>query len=200
MSIMPVYHLAFEPVIAHTNTVKAVFWDRDGVLTEIIDRGEWGLAPPWTLDEFKFKPDAKQSIDLTRGNSFMNFVVTNQSDVELGKLSEHTLNIFNRMLKQWLHIDDVRCATSKSSPYYKPGNKMIEDLIVIHNVDRSKSWLVGDRWKDIVAGNRSGLRTVWIDHKEGEHVPDAYIHFKPDYVVYSTFEAAELIVGLENVQ
>ena len=192
-------NLALNQNIKQETLVKAVFWDRDGVLVEVIDEPNWGIRPPWTIEEFRFKPDAKLSIDLVKGRGFKSYVVTNQSDIEIGKLQESTLHYFNKMLKNWLHIDDVRYASSKSSPYYKPGNRMIEDLISIHNVDREKSWLVGDRWKDIVAGKRSGLKTIWIDNGEGEITPEHFSHHKADYTVNSAYEAAQLIIGLENV-
>ena len=42
----------------------------------------------------------------------------------------------------------------------KPGNKLIEDMIMKYNIDREKSWFIGDQTSDILAGQNSNLKTL----------------------------------------
>jgi len=44
---------------------KAVFFDRDGVLNELALH-DGVLTAPWSIDEFRFTPDAKQAIDIIK--------------------------------------------------------------------------------------------------------------------------------------
>jgi len=59
------------------------------------------------------------------------------------------------------------------------------------NLDLSRSWIVGDRWRDVECGRRAGVRTVFIDFGYDETLPAP-----PDYTVTSFTAAAAVI--LEN--
>jgi D-glycero-D-manno-heptose 1,7-bisphosphate phosphatase len=61
-----------------------------------------------------------------------------------------------------------------------------------HNVDLTRSFMVGDRWRDVEAGARAGCRTVWIDYGYDEQPP----HTTPDHRCHSLAEAVEWIGAL----
>ena len=56
------------------------------------------------------------------------------------------------------------------------------------DINLIESYMVGDRWRDIGAGSRAGCTTLLIDYKYKEKV-----RYKPDYIVESLMEAANLI-------
>jgi D-glycero-D-manno-heptose 1,7-bisphosphate phosphatase len=56
-------------------------------------------------------------------------------------------------------------------------------------VDLTRSWMVGDRWRDVECGRRAGVRTVFIDFGYAEELP-----VPPDFTVRSIAEAAEVIL------
>jgi D-glycero-D-manno-heptose 1,7-bisphosphate phosphatase len=58
-----------------------------------------------------------------------------------------------------------------------------------HGVDLAKSFMVGDRWRDVEAGARAGCRTVWIDCGYDEKSPTT----PPDHRCHSLAEAVEWI-------
>jgi D-glycero-D-manno-heptose 1,7-bisphosphate phosphatase len=58
-------------------------------------------------------------------------------------------------------------------------------------LDLTRSWMVGDRWRDIDCGQRAGVRTVFIDFGYAEE-----LRAPPDYTVRSIGEAADLIVRI----
>jgi len=66
---------------------------------------------------------------------------------------------------------------------------MLLDAAAALGLDLSRSWMVGDRWRDIDCGHRAGARTVFIDldHREELRVP-------PDFTVKSFAEAAGIIL------
>jgi len=72
---------------------------------------------------------------------------------------------------------------------------MIEFLIKKHKLDRRECWIIGDRWKDIVAGRRSHLNTIFIG--DIYISPPEYEHIVPDYIRSNVLEACLLIEEIE---
>ena len=58
------------------------------------------------------------------------------------------------------------------------------------NIDLSKSFMVGDRWRDVEAGASAGCKTFFINYRYAEQKPDA-----PDFIVSSLLEAKKIILG-----
>lgn len=175
---------------------KGVFFDRDGVINKLVDRPDDSKTAPWSIDEFHFMDNVKQAVDIVREINFKTFVVTNQPDVNNGPLSYNDLNIMHRMISNWLRIDDIHYSEHRNSKTYKPNNGMIEDIVKKYLIDRSKSYIIGDRWKDIVAGRKSNLKTIFIGE---EYIyPFEYRQIQPDYIVSDILEACKLIERINN--
>jgi D-glycero-D-manno-heptose 1,7-bisphosphate phosphatase len=175
--------------------VKCIFWDRDGIINDLVEH-DGKLTAPWHVSEFKFKPHIKKSIQKSKSMGFLNFVVTNQPDVFDGWLLESHLNLMNRMIIQWLHIDEVHNAMERNTPYYKPNSQMVLDLIKQYNIKSEQSYIIGDTWKDIVCGHKAELNTIFVGDKYV--CPDMrYIHIKPNNIVSSVTEAIALIEEIE---
>ena len=47
---------------------------------------------------------------------------------------------------------------------------MIKTAIAKYNIDVRQSWLIGDRWSDILAGKLTGLQTIFIDRHYSENL------------------------------
>lgn len=169
---------------------KAVFFDRDGVINDLVDRGENKTAP-WSAREFHIKPNVKEAVDLVKSLGYNAFVVTNQPDVIDGHLSSEDLYYMNCVLIDRYGFDDVFCAMERDTVYYKPNNGMVEHYIYKYNLDRNKCFLMGDRWKDIVAGKRSFIKTIYIG--ENYTRPDEYYYYLPDGKASDILEACEMI-------
>jgi UDP-N-acetylmuramoyl-tripeptide--D-alanyl-D-alanine ligase len=175
---------------------KAVFLDRDGVINELIERLDGSFTSPWLVEEFKFLPYVQQSINIIKSYGFMIFIVTNQPGVHDGYMDKSQLDLINKMLKQWLRVDDIYCALDKTSDYYKPNNGMLEHFIEKYNIDRENSYIIGDRWKDIVPGFNSKLNTIFVG---ADYVyPHEYYHIQPDYIVTDILDASCTIMEIEN--
>jgi D-glycero-D-manno-heptose 1,7-bisphosphate phosphatase len=67
---------------------------------------------------------------------------------------------------------------------------MIDEAAREYSVDLPKSYMVGDRWRDIAAGRAAGCLTIFIDYGYVQDGPN-----DPDYVVTSVSEAADLILA-----
>ena len=67
---------------------------------------------------------------------------------------------------------------------------MLLDAAAALDLDLSRSWMVGDRWRDVECGRRAGVRTVLIDFGYAEELPAP-----PDFTVKSFGAAVDAIIG-----
>jgi D-glycero-D-manno-heptose 1,7-bisphosphate phosphatase len=141
---------------------KAVFLDRDGVLN--IEKGDY----VWKLDDFELMPGAVQLIQNLKKEDFLLIVVTNQAGIAKGLYTENEVYACHEKLQNACGnlIDDLYF-----SPYHpsltaslsrKPDSLMIEKAIAKYNIDITQSWLIGDRGRDVEAGQKAGLKTIQI--------------------------------------
>ena len=177
------------------NANKAVFFDRDGVLNYLVDHNGT-MTAPWDVSEFDLIPGAKMAVDIVKSLGYKAFVVTNQPDVYDGYLPANHLALMNRMLQAWLRIDEVYVAYERNSAWYKPNNGMIETLIKQYRLDRGSCYIIGDRWKDIVAGHKSKLNTIFVGYDYT--YPLEFQHIQPDYIVDNVLQAATLIAEIDR--
>lgn len=155
---------------------KAVFLDRDGVLNEVILR-EGRPYPPKDLSEFVIRSEALPVLSQLKAEGFFLLVVTNQPDIARGTTNAQEVDLLNQALKQTLPIDDIfvcphdnddRCACRKPLPGLLFRGR---DL---YGIDLSQSFMVGDRWRDVEAGQLAGCKTVWMNFGYQEKQPDTY--------------------------
>ena len=172
--------------------MKAVFLDRDGVLNDLVD----GHAP-WCFEDFHLKPGVTEQIHRLREAGYFLVVVSNQPDILDGNLHPHHA-AYMRSVLQMIGIDAVHFSLNRTAPDYKPGNAALEYYIDKFKIDRSKSWMVGDRWKDIEAGIKSGLTTMLVYDKHNLYPPPSQ-KLQPHSRVGSLKSAVDYILELENL-
>ena len=174
---------------------KAVFFSRDGTLTNFVERSNGEMTSPYCMEEFSFIPGAQTAVEICRDLDYATFVVTNQPGVYEGNILGNELAKMMRMCLE-IGIHDALVAFERGSAWYKPHNGMIETLVRRYKIDRSQSFMVGDRWKDIVAGHKSKLTTIFVGNEY--FTPEKYKHIQPDFIVHSTLHAACFIEELSQ--
>jgi len=151
----------------------AVFLDRDGVIN--VDVGY-----PYRKQDLKFITGAPNAISHLKTSGYLVVVVTNQSGVARGFFSENDVECFHRYIQQDLQKYHTKIDAFYSCPYHpdaiikqyrfdhpdrKPKPGMIERAIKDLNIDRSKSFLIGDRLSDIQAAHAAGIPGYIFDGK-----------------------------------
>jgi D-glycero-D-manno-heptose 1,7-bisphosphate phosphatase len=148
----------------------AVFLDRDGVLNNAVIRGGKPF-PPRHLGELVIADGARASLDALQRQGFLLVAVTNQPDIARGVVCRADVDLINTRLAAALplhaievceHDDEDHCECRKP----KPG--LVLRAQAKFGLDLARSFLVGDRWRDIEAGRRAGCRTVLIGDGYGE--------------------------------
>lgn len=172
---------------------QAVFFDKDGVINPLVERENGEMTSPCHLKEFKYLPNVIDCFHSLRNYNYLTFIVTNQPALYTGEMSkENWLEMMGDMYA-WLRPNKIVYEFDKKSERYKPNNLMLEELIKEFNIDRSKSFMVGDRWKDIVPAYKSSLNTILVGNTE------SYVHeLKPQHVVKDIKEACDLIMEIDN--
>ena len=172
----------------------AIFLDRDGTLNVQVVR-EGKPYPPQSLAEFRLFEDVPAACRELAAAGYALVVATNQPDVGRGDQQQAVVEAMHERLRSLVpEITRVEVCydpgRGEPSLRRKPEPGMLLDAARELNLDLTRSWMVGDRWRDIDCGRRAGVRTVFIDFGYAEELRAA-----PDFTVKSFREAAGIILA-----
>jgi len=171
---------------------RAVFLDRDGVINRAIVRDGMPF-PPANLDELEILPGVPEALQKLQDSNYLLIVVTNQPDVARGTAKKEDVERMNAQLRSMLSLDDFKTCYHDSGDgcsCRKPLPGSLIEASKEHHIDLSKSFMVGDRWRDIEAGQAAGCKTFFINYRYNEKQPEM-----PDFIVSSLLEAQQIITG-----
>lgn len=171
---------------------RAVFLDRDGVINRAIVR-DGKPYPPASLVELEILPGVHEALQKLHDANYLLVVVTNQPDVARGTAKREDVEEMNAFLSSLLPIDDFKTCYHDSGDKCncrKPLPGALLEAAQEHSIDLSKSFMVGDRWRDVEAGASAGCKTFFINYRYAEKKPDM-----PDFIVASLLEAKKIILG-----
>jgi D-glycero-D-manno-heptose 1,7-bisphosphate phosphatase len=121
---------------------------------------------PFRLDELQILPGVPEALAALRAAGFQLIVVTNQPDVARGHAERAHVDAIHALMRARLPLDDIRvcyhddrdgCACRKPHP------GMIYAAAVEREIQLARSFLVGDRWRDIGAGKAAGCTTILVN-------------------------------------
>ena len=173
-------------------TRRAVFLDRDGVINRAIVR-DGKPYPPSSLAELEILPGVPDALAQLRAAGFRLIVVTNQPDVARGMQTRLEVEAVHSMLQFYLPLDEFRVCYHDNADRCgcrKPEPGMLLEAAREASLDLSASFLIGDRWRDIEAGQRAGCAALFIDYHYAEREPS-----QPFVRVGSMAEAADWILA-----
>jgi D-glycero-D-manno-heptose 1,7-bisphosphate phosphatase len=171
---------------------RAVFLDRDGVINRAFVRDRMPY-PPANLDELEILPGVGEALEKLHAAGYLLIVVTNQPDVARGTAKKTDIEQMNSLLLCRLPLDDIKTCYHDGDDgclCRKPLPGALYQAAKEHDIDLSKSFMIGDRWRDIEAGQRAGCKTFFVNYRYGERQPEA-----PDFIVASLLEAQKIITG-----
>jgi D-glycero-D-manno-heptose 1,7-bisphosphate phosphatase len=150
-----------------------------------------------SVNEVEILPGVSDALNRLADKALPLIVVTNQPDVARGAQTRETVEQINTFIHERLpmltafyvcyhdNADNCQCR--------KPGPGMLIQASVEHGIDLPASFMVGDRWSDVVAGAAVGCKTFLFD------VPYSQCHrCTPDHLVADLTGAAERILSLTN--
>jgi len=175
---------------------RAVFLDRDGVINRAVLRD--GLpTPPRSVQDLEILPGVPEALASLKAAGFRLVVVTNQPDVARGTQTREAVEALNDVLRRSLPLDGVKVCyhdDADGCSCRKPAPGMILEAARELGADLSRSYMVGDRWKDVEAGRRAGTTTILVENDYPEKKPG-----NPAARVSNLKEAADWILAREKV-
>lgn len=186
---------------------KAVFLDRDGVINEIVYHKEMGIVDsPFTVEQFKLLPDVGKVINRFHEQGFKVILVSNQP----GLAKDHYgMDVFEK-IKEKMKTELEKNGAKVDAEYYclhhpeakieeykkicdcrKPKPGLIFQAAKDHDIDLSKSWMIGDGINDIQAGQKAGCRTILIGRMKCDlcKIMDNE-KVKPDFIAPNLYKAS----------
>lgn len=177
---------------------RAIFFDRDGVLTE-----EGGS--PVREHELRIYREAFDALKIIP-KGFKKIIFTNQGWVAKGLMTKEEVHKTHRKLEQEFkrrdiaidgiyicpHMDAHNCSCRKP----KPG--MLLQAQKEHGIDLEGSYVIGDMLRDLAAGKEVGCTTILV--MTGHAGKDKQYALEPDFVVENVYEAIQAIVQREQAK
>jgi D-glycero-D-manno-heptose 1,7-bisphosphate phosphatase len=153
---------------------RAVFLDRDGVINRSIVRDGKPYAPE-SISQMEILEGVREALVSLRDAGFLNIIVTNQPDVGTGKQRAEIVEGMHRRLRDELALDDIKVcyhADGDGCECRKPKPGMLLQAAREFGIDLERSFMIGDRWRDVAAGHAAGCATFFIDYGYREKRPE----------------------------
>lgn len=170
---------------------KAIFLDRDGVLNHVVLKNGKPY-PPASVNALTIPADVKTALETLKAAGFLLIGATNQPDVARGTTEKATVEAINSHLLSELPLDEIRVCyhdDADNCECRKPSPGLLTQAARELGIDLTNSVMIGDRWKDIEAGQNAGCKAIWLDNQYQEKKP-----LRPDFIATNLTQAAEWII------
>lgn len=150
---------------------RAVFIDRDGVIC----RNRQDHVKSW--NEFVFLPGARAALARLAYSDLAVVIITNQAVINRGIVSMEAVEDIHRRMTRAIqvaggrvdgvfycpHRPDEQCGCRKPQP------GMLLQAARELDIDLERSYLIGDAWSDMLAGQAVGCRCYMVLTGRGRH-------------------------------
>ncbi len=146
--------------------MKAVFYDRDGVINV-----DYGYVH--SIDKFVFYEDIFDSIIKFKKSGYKLIIITNQSGIERGYYGVLDFLHISKYMQDEVFkycktcFDRIYFCKSLNDSRRKPNAGMILQAQSEFSLNLSECKLVGDKMSDIEAGKRAGIKELFLIDREG---------------------------------
>ena len=149
----------------------AIFLDRDGVINH-----DYGYVHKF--QNFKFRPGVLKGLKYLIKNNYNIFIVTNQAGIGKKLFTEENFFKLHKKIKEKLeklniYFNDVQYSPfhpkakikkfKKNSSMRKPGNQMIKNIMLNWDINKKKSFMIGDKETDKLAAKKSRLKYYYAE-------------------------------------
>ena len=141
----------------------AIFFDRDGTLMR---DAEYASRP----EQVELLPGAAGAVRDLAASGFLIVLVTNQSGIGRGLFAPDDYDRVHARLVELLAQEGARLDDAYHCPHApdegcdcrKPGTALFERAARDHDIDFSRSWSIGDRWRDLAPAQALGATGLLV--------------------------------------
>jgi len=173
--------------------MPAVFVDRDGVLNETLIK-EGRPYPPMSGSDLKFLPGVRERLAQLKHLDMLVVCVTNQPDVARQSTTRATVDAINARIKAEMPLDELLVCYHDDRDQCncrKPRPGLLLEAAGRLGIDLRRSYMIGDRWKDIACGAAAGCTTVFVDYGYTE----TYRGPAPSHTSSTAVEALDYVIS-----
>ncbi len=153
---------------------KAIFLDRDGTINRYV-----GLLR--NIDQFELINGVAEAIRMINNSGYLAIVITNQPVIARGEVSWEELDMIHNKMETLLggngaYLDGIYVCPHHPDKGFdgeapelkiececrKPKPGLILKAVEDFNIDLTKSYMIGDSWRDVECGNKAGCKTVLL--------------------------------------
>jgi histidinol-phosphate phosphatase family protein len=164
---------------------KALILDRDGVINR--DRGTY----TWKREDWTWMPGIIDLVRTATEKGYRIAVVTNQAGIARNRYTASDVDRLHHYMKQRFEQAGGRIDAIFYCPHYpaangtclcrKPGSLMVERALATLSANPQKSFMLGDKERDLIAGKKTGCKTVMIGEVESDFAD--YRFLQPDEMI-----------------
>jgi len=145
---------------------KAVFLDRDGVIN--YDPGDY----TYNVSEFKLNDGIIENLKSLYDNGFMLILITNQGGISKKLYAHSDVEEIHKYFTDELNKADVKLTEVYYCPHHsinekcicrKPNSLMIEKSLARFNIDPKKSFMIGDKMRDVECAEKAGVKGIKVE-------------------------------------
>jgi len=180
----------------HEVARPAVFLDRDGVINRVVIRNGIPYSPSH-VEELELYEDVPDGCARLKAANFLLVVITNQPDVGRGTQSRDAVEAMNMKLQSALPLlDRIEVCYHAGERYGQPcGCRKPQPGLIMRaaaelNIDRKRSYVIGDRWRDVDCARAAGCRAILIQRGYNELLREP-----PDFTVANFNEAVNAVLS-----
>ena len=183
----------------HNLRKRAVFLDRDGVLNRAVVRDNLPF-PPATPEEFELLEGVAKGCAALKEAGFLLIVASNQPDVGRGTQQREIVDAMHaKLLAAVPALDGIEICWHAGESHGDPCNcrkpkpGLLLRAAATHDIDLPRSFLIGDRWRDIDCAHSARCCAIFIDHHYRES-----LRATPEFTVATFAEAVEIILRVRS--
>ena len=173
---------------------KAIFLDRDGVINKEVNY----LSKS---EDFEFIRGSIKALKILKQLDFLLIIITNQAGIARGYFSEEDLKKIHAKMIHILRtyniiLDDIFYCPhhpdfTKTCECRKPKPGMIMKARDKHQIDLSKSYMVGDTLNDIKTGINAKCKAILVLTGYGNEEVKKIKYIKPEFIFQNLLDFAE---------
>lgn len=146
---------------------KAIFLDRDGVINQ--ERGEYTFL----LKDFIINDDVFETLKIWNDAGYLLIIISNQGGIGKGIYSHSDVQVLNEFLCLKFKENKIDWTEMYYCPHHpeyngrclcrKPGSILFEKAIAKYSIDVTRSFMIGDKERDILASEKTGIKGILIE-------------------------------------